>query len=188
MVTVQSGATLEGSGTLGGPVTISNGGHLVGVDGQTLTMGALSLNPTSNLDVSLGAPTATGLFKVNGGLTLDGTLNVNNAGGFGAGTYRIIDYTGALTDHGLSLGAAPAGEPDSADLGGQSGYEPGLRHSDRFRSVAVLERLDPDADRNRGRRRRDLEDRPDQLDRCRRRRIRDLDHRLRHLPGDAAGR
>ncbi len=108
-VTVQSGATLEGSGTLGGPVSIANGGHLVGVEGQTLTMGALSLNPTSNLDVSLGAPTSTGLFKVNGGLTLDGTLNVTDAGGFGAGTYRIIDYTGALTNNGLSIGTVPAG-------------------------------------------------------------------------------
>jgi fibronectin-binding autotransporter adhesin len=108
-VTVQSAATLEGNGTLGGPVSIANGGHLVGVDGQTLTMGALSLNPTSNLDVSLGAPTSTGLFKVNGALTLDGTLNITDAGGFGAGTYRVIDYTGALTNNGLAIGTVPAG-------------------------------------------------------------------------------
>jgi autotransporter-associated beta strand protein len=108
-VTVQSGATLAGSGTLGGPVIVANGGHLVGVEGQTLTMGALTLNPTSNLDVSLGAPSSTQLFQVNGALTLDGTLNITDAGGFGAGTYRLIDYTGALTDNGLSLGTAPAG-------------------------------------------------------------------------------
>jgi len=53
------------------------------------------------------------LFDVTGNLTLDGTLNVSDAGGFGAGVYRIIDYTGTLTDNGLDIGQ---GSPDAANL------------------------------------------------------------------------
>ena len=47
--------------------------------------------------------------NVLGDLTLAGTLNVTPLPGFGGGTYRLIDYGGALTDNGLSFGALPAG-------------------------------------------------------------------------------
>ncbi|WP_181176144.1 autotransporter domain-containing protein [Mesorhizobium sp. B2-3-4] len=108
-VAVQSGGTLAGSGTVGA-VSVANGGTLAGVQGQTLTTGNLTLASASNVNVSLGtAGNTTGLFKVNGNLTLDGALNVADAGGFGQGVYRIIDYTGALTDNGLNVGMMPAG-------------------------------------------------------------------------------
>jgi fibronectin-binding autotransporter adhesin len=49
------------------------------------------------------------LVAVNGNLGLDGTLNVTGFGNFGAGTYTLINFTGALTDGGLALGSMPAG-------------------------------------------------------------------------------
>ncbi|WP_164034200.1 hypothetical protein, partial [Serratia marcescens] len=42
-------------------------------------------------------------------------LNVSDAGGFGAGVYRLFDYGGTLTDNGLAIGARPAGV-DASDL------------------------------------------------------------------------
>ena len=49
------------------------------------------------------------LIDVNGNLQLDGTLNVSETAGgkFGAGLYRLINYTGTLTDNGLDIGTAP---------------------------------------------------------------------------------
>lgn len=108
-VTVNTGGMLSGSGTLGGAVTVQNGATLIGRAGSSLTMGALTLNNTSIIDVTLGAPSASALFNVNGNLTLDGTLNITDIGGFGAGLYRIINYTGSLTDNGLLIGTIPAG-------------------------------------------------------------------------------
>lgn len=102
--TVRSGAALAGSGTLGGSATVENGATLVGQQGATLTMGALVLNDTSAINVTLGAPAATTLFQVNGNLTLDGILNITSSAGFGEGLYRLFNYTGTLTNNGLLLG------------------------------------------------------------------------------------
>jgi fibronectin-binding autotransporter adhesin len=49
------------------------------------------------------------LVNVAGNLTLDGVLNVINGGGFGSGAYRLINYTGTLSDLILVLGTLPAG-------------------------------------------------------------------------------
>ncbi len=108
-VNVGSGGTLNARGTVLGAVTIADGATLRGQSGQLLTTGSLTLNATSHLDLSLGAPSTSSLFQVNGNLTLDGTLNVTNAGAFGYGLYRIFNYTGALTDNGLTFGALPTG-------------------------------------------------------------------------------
>ncbi|WP_186291825.1 autotransporter domain-containing protein [Ancylobacter moscoviensis] len=105
-VSVASGATLTGSGSIGGAVTVQNGGTLAGTNGSTLGMGALALNVTSNVDVMLGAPSGT-LFDVAGNVTLDGTLNLSGATGFGTGVYHLIEYGGSLTDNGLALGSQP---------------------------------------------------------------------------------
>jgi hypothetical protein len=43
---------------------------------------------------------------LNGNLTLDGTLQVTELAGFLEGTYRLIDYMGALTNNGLALESA----------------------------------------------------------------------------------
>ncbi|TWT04987.1 autotransporter domain-containing protein [Reyranella sp. CPCC 100927] len=114
-VSVQSGGTLGGIGTIGGAVTVADGGTLLGTQGQTLTMGSLTLSGASNINVTLGAPGTTGLFNVTGNLTLDGRLNITDAGGFGPGVYRLIDYSGALTDNGLAIGSVPGGV-NAADL------------------------------------------------------------------------
>ncbi len=109
LTTVNSGATLGGTGTVGATI-VADGGILAGVQGQTLTTGALTLSSGANINVALGAAGNTaGLFNVQGDLTLAGTLNVDDAGGFGAGLYRIIDYTGALTDNGIGVGTIPTG-------------------------------------------------------------------------------
>ena len=109
-VDVQSGGTLGGTGFLGGAVTVAASGTLLGSSGQTLTMGSLALTAGSNINVALGAPgNVTGLFKVGGNLTLAGMLNVADAGGFGQGVYRIFDYSGALTDNGMTVGTLPIG-------------------------------------------------------------------------------
>src|SRR5690606_28071530 len=55
------------------------------------------------------------LFDVAGDLTLDGTLDTADAGGFGIGVYRLVDYGGGLDDRGLEIGTTPAGTA-AADL------------------------------------------------------------------------
>lgn len=112
-VWVENGAALAGSGALGGAVTVANGGHLNLAGGSVLTLGSLVLNDSSNLDVALGSatPGAAGLANVTTDLTLDGTLNITDAGGFGIGVYRLFDYGGLLTDNGLGFGALPGGVP-----------------------------------------------------------------------------
>ncbi len=114
-VNVANGATLGGTGTLVGAVNIADGGHLAVNSGNTLTLGSLVLNTNSNLDAGLGAPSTggTALIHVGGNLTLDGTLNVSDIGGFGPGIYRLIDYTGGLTNNGLQLGSLPVNIPAS---------------------------------------------------------------------------
>ncbi|WP_208511722.1 autotransporter-associated beta strand repeat-containing protein [Variovorax paradoxus] len=115
-VQVQSGATLAGTGTIAGTVTVANGGAVNPGNGAgTLTVGGLALNAGSVLNYQLGQAGVAGgtlndLINVNGNLRLDGTLNVaETAGGkFGAGLYRLINYTGTLTNNGLDIGTAPS--------------------------------------------------------------------------------
>ncbi|WP_171026147.1 autotransporter domain-containing protein [Mesorhizobium comanense] len=108
-VAVASGGSLGGAGSIAGDVSVASGGILLGRAGRTLSMGSLELNAGSVVDVSLGAPGNARLFNVAGDLTLAGTLDVSDAGGFGDGLYRLFDYGGALTDHGMTVGATPAG-------------------------------------------------------------------------------
>ncbi|MCU1719753.1 beta strand repeat-containing protein, partial [Pseudomonas sp. 5P_5.1_Bac1] len=110
-LTVANGATLAGTGRIDGAVTLADGGHVQLASSSTLTTGNLTLNNDSNLDAFLGAAVAgqAGMLKVNGNLVLDGKLNVTDAGGFGLGVYRLIDYTGSLTDNGLAIGTIPGG-------------------------------------------------------------------------------
>jgi outer membrane autotransporter protein len=109
-VLVNSGGTLTGGGSLGGAVTVADGGHLAGATGSTLSVNSLVFNANSNFDVGLGTPVSGGgnaLVNVGGNLTLDGTLNVSDIGGFGSGVYRLINYTGGLTDNGMLIGTVP---------------------------------------------------------------------------------
>jgi YVTN family beta-propeller protein/autotransporter-associated beta strand protein len=108
-VNVGNGATLTGAGSIGGAVTVQNGGTLAGASGSTLTIGSLVLNASSNVNVALLAPNNTTMFNVTGNLTLAGTLNVTDAGGYGSGVYRLFDYGGGLTNNGIAVGNQPAG-------------------------------------------------------------------------------
>jgi outer membrane autotransporter protein len=114
-VTVDSGATLGGTGTAAGAVAIADGGILAPGDTVgTLTMGSLSLSNASLLNYELGAPGVIGsgvndLTIVTGNLTLDGILNTTALPGFGPGGYRLFNYGGALTDNALDIGTVPAG-------------------------------------------------------------------------------
>jgi fibronectin-binding autotransporter adhesin len=121
-LTTASGTRLGGNGTVGGDVIIADGATLApGAQPQvpaTLTIaGDLTLNPTSNLFYNMVQANVAGgqlndLINVGGGLVLDGVVNVADQGQtLGPGVYRIINYGGTLTDHGLTIGSfmtAPA--------------------------------------------------------------------------------
>lgn len=113
-VWVHSGATLTGNGKLGGAVAVADGGHLAGAASSSLSVGSLVFNAGSHFDVRLGVPEVDGgsaLVKVDGNLTLDGSLHITDIGGFGNGVYRLIDYSGHLTDNGMVIGSVLGGVP-----------------------------------------------------------------------------
>ena len=121
--TVDAGATLGGAGTLGGSVSVADDGHLT--SGATLdsvgelTMGSLTLSQNALLDFQFGQSGTPGgalndLLTVNGDLNLDGQLNITQTpgGNFDVGVYRVIDYSGTLTNNILEIGTAPAAADD----------------------------------------------------------------------------
>lgn len=119
-LTVQSGGALGGTGTLGA-VTVADGGILEpGSSPGTLHMNSLLLNNGSVLNFELGTPgvaAASDRIDVMGNLTLDGILNVSDAGGFGNGVYTLIDYGNLVADNGLALGRTPTGYSYALDSG-----------------------------------------------------------------------
>jgi autotransporter-associated beta strand protein len=108
-VTVAGGATLGGSGSIPGAVTVNNGGiiepgHL---GAGTLTIGTLNLGAVAtdtsiiNLsNIATGTPGILDLTTLN--VITDPstiTINISNATAVATGTYKLIDYTGtALTE------------------------------------------------------------------------------------------
>lgn len=117
--TVQSGAVIAGTGTVG-TLTILDGGTLApGNSPGTLTTGTLTLADASisTFEFDPLNQTAGGgindLVNVTGNLTLDGILHViATSGNFLSATvgntWRLFDYTGTLTDNTLSFGTMPA--------------------------------------------------------------------------------
>jgi fibronectin-binding autotransporter adhesin len=120
LTTVASGATLGGTGIIGGGVVVNDGATLApgaaGAVAGTLTInGNLTLNAGSLLAYQFGEADVPGgplndLTVVEGDLVLDGTLNVETTAGgtFGPGVYRVFNYSGALTNNGLTVGAIPS--------------------------------------------------------------------------------
>ncbi|GGE11968.1 hypothetical protein GCM10011529_17870 [Polymorphobacter glacialis] len=112
---IGSGAILAGSGSIGGVVTVADGARIApGTSAGTLTLGSLVLGAGSVLDFELKTAGAIGggindLIAVNNSLTLDGTINVVGLPGFDVGTFRVINYGGALTNNGLDAGTVPVG-------------------------------------------------------------------------------
>lgn len=124
-VTVGTAGTLGGTGTIAGTVT-NNGTIAPGASAGTLTISnnlVMTTNVLSNLSYELkGSDTTVGA-GVNDlltgiiNLTLDGTLNVTALDAFtglSSGTWRLINYTGSLTDNGLALGTMPATDPGTS--------------------------------------------------------------------------
>lgn len=107
---VNNGGTLGGNGSVAA-VSVANGGALApGSAVGTLTTGTLTLANGSRLNFELGTPSAASdRLVVNGALVLDGVLNIQAVAGFTPGTYRLIDYSGALTDNTLNVSSLPAG-------------------------------------------------------------------------------
>lgn len=116
--TVQSGGTLAGTGT-SGPLTVQNNGTLApGNSAGTLWVdGGLGLNESSilhfefnPLNQAIGS-NINDLVSVTGNLTLNGLLNVTStAGSFNtvtSGSWRLFNYTGALTDNLLTINTLP---------------------------------------------------------------------------------
>ncbi len=118
-VTVASAAILGGSGTIGGPVAVLGGGILApGTSPGTLTVNnSLTLANTSILEFELNPAN----FTIGGGvndlitgvtaLALDGVLNVSGAGDWTTvpnnSSWRLFNYSGALTNNVLSFGSMP---------------------------------------------------------------------------------
>jgi fibronectin-binding autotransporter adhesin len=119
-MTLPVAAAMNVTGTLGGdgfittPGTITlNGGvldpsTLTGGPGSLSINGNLSLGNTTQLNYSLDTPGIVGsgvndLVAVSGNLTLDGVLNIIKGANFGSGSYRLFNYTGTLTDLGLTV-------------------------------------------------------------------------------------
>src|SRR5690606_2949184 len=107
VLTVGNGGTLGGTGTVGS-TTVASGGTLASGNsiGTLNVAGDLILQQGSILDFEFGAPSgnfatpgASDSVAVTGDLSLQGTtLNVTDIGGFGPGLYRLFDYGGALLD------------------------------------------------------------------------------------------
>ncbi|TPI21035.1 autotransporter-associated beta strand repeat-containing protein [Mesorhizobium sp. B4-1-1] len=120
LTSVGIGATLGGKGTIGGNVTVADGatlspGSADGTPGTLAIAGDLTLSGGSILNYSFGQANVAGgalndLTTVGGNLTLAGTLNVtvSPGGTFGPGIYRVFDYSGSLTNNGLSVGSIPS--------------------------------------------------------------------------------
>jgi fibronectin-binding autotransporter adhesin len=117
LITVAAGATLGGNGTMG-DVEISDGGILSpGASAGHLTVNHLTLNPSSILNIELGAPTlvqgpGSDFVTVGQILTLDGTLNIQAISGFGtpvAGdSWLIMTAAGGIAPNGIVIGSQPA--------------------------------------------------------------------------------
>lgn len=121
-LTVSDTATLKGSGVLGGLLTMDSGATLQ--PGETFAAGSLTAGSvllkdgTSLIFDLLGTDTSANgftndLVTVNGNLTLDGTLNVNDLGFssfFDApigSKWTLFTYAGTLTNNVLDLGIMP---------------------------------------------------------------------------------
>ena len=98
-VTVNNGATLGGSGTVGGLVTVASGGTLSpGNSPGTLTMGSLTFNTGSFLNIELGGTMPGSQYDqlhVAGAAVLAGTLQVVLINGFaptGTISFDILDW------------------------------------------------------------------------------------------------
>ena len=109
---VTNGASLRGSGTLTGTLTVL-GTFVPGFAnavGSVFSSNSLTFGSSAVLNYDLG--TNSDSVTVNGNLALgSSTLNVSDSGGFGAGTYVLFTHTNTVTapPGTLTVGTLPAG-------------------------------------------------------------------------------
>jgi len=114
---VQSGATLGGTGSLGGVVTVDSGAALSPGDGSpgTFTLCAAS---TTALALSSGSTTTFALGSTsdqiactgaNSIVTIGGSLVITNSGGLATGVYQLISFTGTTSSGTFSNVTMPIG-------------------------------------------------------------------------------
>ena len=121
-VAVASGGTLGGTGVVSGAVTLA--GTLSPADSNTV--GTLTIS--NNLVMASGATLSWGLGTnsdravVSGNLTLNGALNITDAGGFTSGVYTLFTYGGTLTTNG-SPGILAIGTNAGSGPRGQGGHQ-----------------------------------------------------------------
>ena len=108
-VFVATGATLSGTGIIGGLTAFDDNAILApGNPSGTLTISnELDLSDLTVLQFGLG--TNSDKVIVSGNLVFGGQLNLTDIGGFGAGTYTLFTYGGTLTVGNPVITAAPAG-------------------------------------------------------------------------------
>jgi polygalacturonase len=102
-VTVASSGILGGSGLLRGPVMV-NGTLAPGAGVGKITI-SNTLAAAGTLAFELG--TNSDRVVVSSNLTLAGTLDVTDAGGFTTNTYTLFTYAGALVYSPLTIGSVP---------------------------------------------------------------------------------
>lgn len=107
IVSVYPPATVSGDGTVGGSLWVGQGAIVEpGVAGQGILNVANQLVlDDAALRFELGS--SSDQLVAGGDLTLGGTLEITDAGGFGPGTYTLITYGGELTGETLSITSAP---------------------------------------------------------------------------------
>lgn len=132
-VTVQSGATLGGSGNIGGNVTITSGGRqtfAIGANANDqvtrVVYGTLTMNSGTFLDITKSAAPASGIYilaKADGGITgplptvagVNGTVAINGSNleltviGGGYSTWAAVNAGGQLANGDYDMDGVPNG-------------------------------------------------------------------------------
>jgi len=96
-VTVRSGGTLQGTGTIAGTVTVQSGGTISGGNSiGTIHIGTLMLDPGANLTLEINNTGASTVYDVTNTATLGGNLAVTvDRGIYQAGTTYTFITTGS---------------------------------------------------------------------------------------------
>ncbi|MFZ0435497.1 MAG: autotransporter-associated beta strand repeat-containing protein, partial [Chthoniobacterales bacterium] len=105
-----NGGTFGGTGSaVNSAVTVASGGNITpgaGSSSGTLSIGDLTLNTGSTLNIFLGSTTSS-LLAVNGNAALGGTLHFSTNTTLTASLYTFLSYTGTNTGSFASISNAP---------------------------------------------------------------------------------
>ncbi len=113
-VVFEAGA--NGSGRLNAGDSAVNGGIGTLTIGTSGTNRNLTLLSNTQLTFDLKSTAVHDLVVVNGNLTLDGVLNLEDKGVTALSDFLLIRYTGTLTNNGLDIGTIPVGWNVALDL------------------------------------------------------------------------